>query len=298
MQFTFNGTLPELKDKIQRYRETLSRDIIIRQNQPDILEIGFLRFGRRSGRYFVANITEDANTIILDGKIRNQDIPFPKNTQTTFRRVGNALLGVIIVYIFFGLILCPLWWAFRLPHFWISLLLPILPILFFLLPSPYALRKKGRSYDYEDEDFCLFMDTVCGKGHPVPTTTQELYQMLAETQGLHSLPKFENDTLIWELYDKVTVEASIIKNSTIIELLGNNFFRTAYTHWHPNPEEMYGELRELGKEGHILVLRKTLLGTETYYYGDPNGYTLPKKKKWHWGRLIYLEQKRSDRKLQ
>ncbi len=292
MQFIFNGTLPELKVKIQSYGETLSRDIIICQDQPKTLEIGFLRLGRRGGRYFVANIIESTDTIILDGEIMNQSIPFPKNTQNTFRKIGKALLGSIIVYIFFGLILWPLWWAFRAPHFWLSLLLPILPLLFFLLPSPPELRKKERSYDCEDEDFCLFMNTVCGKGCRLPITSQELYHMLIETQGLHSLPKLENDTVIWELYDKVTVEASIFKKSTMIELVRNNFFHPSYMHWHPNPEEMYGELCELGKKGHILVLRKSLLGTETYYCGDPKAYPFLKKKKWHWGRLIYLVQKK------
>lgn len=292
MKFTFNGTLGELTTRMQNYEETLSKDIYVRQTEPNHMEIGFLSHGRKGGRYFVATVTESDGQTILDGTIANKPTPLPKRRKkSTLKMLCSTLSVLLLCYVIFGALPWILWWALRIPHPWISFVLPALPILSFFLPNPRKFFKEDRNYDYEDEDFCLFMDTVCGKGHPVPTTSQELYQILAETPGLHSLPKFENDTLIWELYDKATVEASIIKNSTIIELLGNNFFRTAYTHWHPNPEAIYGELRELGKKGHILVLRKTLLGTETYYYGDPNGYTLPKKKKWHWGRLIYLEQR-------
>ena len=201
------------------------------------------------------------------------------------REISSAVLGFLLFYITLGALPWALWWALDVPHIWLAFLLPALPIIPFLFPC-----KETRNYDYEDEEFCLFLETLCGIDHPVPNDTKELYEMLLNTQNLHSLPTLNNDELVWELYDKVTVKASIIQNSTMIEILRNNPFQTSLMHWHPTPETMYEELCQLGRKGHILVLRKTLFGTQTFYYGHPGGCELPKRMKHHWGRIIYLEQ--------
>ena len=59
----------------------------------------------------------------------------------------------------------------------------------------------------------------------------------------------------------------------------------------PDEEDMLEELYSLGKNGNILVLKKGLIGTGIYYMGEPEKYQSNSKKKWYWGKLIYLEQK-------
>lgn len=286
MEFIFNGSLAELMEQLpncgrERYRE------LPYSYEQGVLEIGFLRLSRKKGRYFVADVTDRGDTVLLDGKFTNKSKPFPRMaTMIRLRQIGVGLLGFLLFYITLGVVPWVLWWALKVPHVWIALVLPALPIIPFLFP--YGIN---RNYDYEDEEFCLFMEALCGSGHPVPTDTRALYEMLLHTQDLHSVPKLNKDEIIWELYEKVTVKAGIMKNSTLIEIHRNGPLQTSFMHWHPEPEKIYRELCMLGRKGHILVLRKSLFGTQTFYYGHPGGYELPKKRKYHWGRLIYLEQK-------
>ncbi|MBR3868918.1 MAG: hypothetical protein IKM66_06335 [Clostridia bacterium] len=56
---------------------------------------------------------------------------------------------------------------------------------------------------------------------------------------------------------------------------------------------MFDELYSIGKKGNILVLKKHLfgiLGDGVFYMGEPDKYHFDKNKKWHWGKLTYLEQ--------
>ena len=292
MEFKFNGTLDELKTRIRDCAETLSREIVIHEDPSGTLEIGFLSLGRKGGRYYVATATERDHQTILAGTITNKDTPFPKEPfKNILKDIAMTLLGILLFYVVFGIFPWALWWTFRLPHVWLAVLLPAVPILLFFLPDPHELFKKEKCYDLEDEAFCIFMVEVCGPDRFVPTNTQELYQLLAETSDLHSIPQLEKDVILWELYDTITVKASIVKNSTLIQICSEAPIKRTLLHWHPEPEAIYGELCSLGRKGHILVLRKSLFGTDIFYHGHPKGYDLPKTQKCHLGKLIYLEQK-------
>lgn len=194
---------------------------------------------------------------------------------------------------FLALIPWLIWSIFDIPHPWISFAIPAAIIATFELV--YLFNKlfcKGeRSFDKEDDSFLQFMSMISSGEVIVPLNTQELYRMLINTDGLHSFPQIENDTITWELYDNIYVEASISEYDTIIDIIHKNALRGSYMHWHPDIEEMYEELYNIGKKGNILVLRKWLSGTEIYYLGSPDRYQFSKSKKWHWGKLIYLEQK-------
>ena len=63
---------------------------------------------------------------------------------------------------------------------------------------------------------------------------------------------------------------------------------------HSNEDDMFDELYSLGKKGNILVLKQYLfgmLGDGVFYMSEPDKYHFDKNKKWHWGKLTYLEQK-------
>ena len=67
MKLIFNGTLDELKETIHLKAKEYNKDIVIYNNEPQILEIGFKRLSHNGGRFFIANVTEKSNKIILDG---------------------------------------------------------------------------------------------------------------------------------------------------------------------------------------------------------------------------------------
>lgn len=125
-------------------------------------------------------------------------------------------------------------------------------------------------------------------------TTKELYEQLISMQNLHSEPELNGDVLTWKLFSNAYVRAYCNSYDTCIEITINNDILGFSTHWHPDEEDMFDELYSLGKKGNILVLKKYLfgiLGVGVFYIGEPDKYRFSKNKKWHWGKLIYLEQK-------
>ena len=120
-------------------------------------------------------------------------------------------------------------------------------------------------------------------------STKELYEKILEMPDLHSIPRLENNILIWDLYEDAHLEAYCDSYDTYIGIISSS--QSSSTHWHPDEEEMLNELYALGKKGNILVVKQFVLGTGVFYLGEPQKYRFSKKKKWHWGKLSYLEQK-------
>ncbi len=124
-------------------------------------------------------------------------------------------------------------------------------------------------------------------------TTKELYEKLLEMPDLHSTPELDGDILIWKLYENAYVQAYCDSYDTYIGIIGTSLSYPS-THWHPDEDDIFDELYSLGKKGNILVLKTYLfgiLGDGVFYMGEPDKYSFPKNKKWHWGKLTYLEQK-------
>ena len=125
-------------------------------------------------------------------------------------------------------------------------------------------------------------------------TTQELYEKLLEMPDLHSIPELDGEILIWKLYENAYVRAYCDSYDTCIDIISNSILIGSLTNWHPDEDDIFDELYSLGKKGNILVLKKYLfgiLGDGVFYMGAPNKYRFNKNKKWHWGKLTYLEQK-------
>ena len=129
-------------------------------------------------------------------------------------------------------------------------------------------------------------------------TTQDLYEALTSKPDLHSVPELYNDMVIWHLYKDAYIEASCYGKDTYINIASASLLRGSFMHWHPDEKDMVDELYTLGKKGNLLVLKKSLLGTSTFYAGPPENCPLTDrtplhlgKKKWDGGRFIYLEQK-------
>ena len=122
-------------------------------------------------------------------------------------------------------------------------------------------------------------------------TTKELYEKLLEMPDLHSKPELDGEILIWKLYENAYVRAYCDSYDTCIDIISNSTLIGSLTHWHPDEDDMFDELYSLGKKGNIIVIQNSLLFKGVFYKGSPNEYRFDKNKKWHWGKLTYLEQK-------
>lgn len=129
-------------------------------------------------------------------------------------------------------------------------------------------------------------------------TTKEIYDSIICKPDLHSSPKLYNNILIWHLYENAYVQAFCNNGDTSIDIIGGSVWTGSIMHWHPDEEDMVDELYTLGKKGNILVLKKSLLGTSTFYSGPSENFPLAGKtplffgkKKWDGGQLVYFEQK-------
>lgn len=289
MQFVIEGTLEELKEHIRASAKAICRDIVIYQDAPTALQIGFLRLGKRGGRYFVADVTDENGRITLDGEIKNLPVGMPSvDTRSVWKKMRDALFGLLVLYVFLALIPWAVWDIFDIPHLWIPFFIPVAVIVLFCLLSLLKGRKKN--FEEVDRRFLNFMEMISSGEVTLPSNSKELYNMLVNAAGLHSLPQLKDDVITWELYKNAYVKASISEYDTIIEVLHKRLVSSSI-HWHPDLEEMYEELYNLGKKGTVLVLRKSIYGTQIYYIGEPEKYRFSPAKKWHWGKLIYLEQK-------
>lgn len=124
-------------------------------------------------------------------------------------------------------------------------------------------------------------------------TTKQLYEKLLEMPDLHSIPELDGEILIWKLYENAYVRAYCDSYDTCIDIISASPSCPS-THWHPDEEDMFDQLYSLGKKGNVLVLKRFAdMLTETtsvFYVGEPDKYRFDKNKKWHWGKLFYLEQ--------
>ncbi len=126
-------------------------------------------------------------------------------------------------------------------------------------------------------------------------TTKDLYEKLLEMPDLHSLPELDGEILIWKLYENAYIRAYCDSYDTCIELISTSTSCPS-THWHPDEDDMFDELYTLGKKGNVLVLKRFslaigMVSSGAFYMGEPDKYRFSKNKKWHWGKLTYLEQK-------
>lgn len=127
----------------------------------------------------------------------------------------------------------------------------------------------------------------------ISKTTRELYSELCKMPDLHSMPEIEGETLVWKLYSNTYIRACCDSYDTCIEIISTSPHCPS-THWHPDEADMLNELYALGKKGNILVLKRFLMGTDVFYIGEPEKYRFNKNRKWHFGRLFYLEQNQGN----
>ena len=110
MQFIFYGTIDELKETILLKAKEYNKDIVIYDNEPNVLEIGFQRLGHSSGRFFIANITEYSDKVTLDGEIKNV---FPSQRKSKFGHILSEFTMYFFAYIILEILLIIPWIFFK-----------------------------------------------------------------------------------------------------------------------------------------------------------------------------------------
>lgn len=115
--------------------------------------------------------------------------------------------------------------------------------------------------------------------------------------GLHSFPQLADGLLIWKLYKGASIQVYWDGHEARMEIIPDSVFQSPLLHWNGSMEDLRKQLYTLGKKGHILVIKKSLYGTELFYAGSPDQYSPPDEWRislgrilWHARRLIYLEQ--------
>ena len=163
MQFVFKGNSEDVKKAIRAMAQDQQKDIVIYQDTPNTLRIGFLRLGYSGGRFFIANVHESNGIVSLEGEIKNlADGMDPEqnnaDTRKTFQKIRDMLLEIMAVYGVLALISLMIWWIFDFRHLWIPFAISgIITIgirLLMLFPS------EKRSFETEDEEFLKFMAAV------------------------------------------------------------------------------------------------------------------------------------------
>lgn len=148
MQFIFNGTLDELKETIHLKAKEHNKDIVIYNNEPNILEIGFQRLSHNGGRFFIANVTEESDKVILDGEIKDV---FDNQKKSKTGQIRNEFFGYILAYIILEILLIIPWLFLKnVISIWIPIFLPVVYLII-----RHFLNKK---YDEKlNKEFTRFM---------------------------------------------------------------------------------------------------------------------------------------------
>ncbi len=203
MQFIFNGTLDELKDTINLKAKEYNKDIVIYNNDPNILEIGFQRLGHSSGRFFIANIKEDISQVILDGEFKNVFSSHKKS------KVGQFLAGVtgyLFAYILLEILLIIPWIFLKdIISLWIPLILPVI----YLIIRCFLNKKEEEN---SDKDFARFMFS-CTAYTTDEQNWYDIYKRLHLAQGnLQAICEDDQDMLLITYEDGMQIDVGYIED--------------------------------------------------------------------------------------
>lgn len=202
MKFIFNGTLDELKETIHIKAKEYNKDIVIYSNDPNNLEIGFKRLSHNGGRFFIANVTEGSNKVILDGEIKDV---FDNQKKSKVGRIWNVFTDYLLAYVFLEILLIIPWIFLRdIISLWIPLIFPVIYLII-----RHFLNKK---YDDKlDKDFIEFM-SFCTVYTADEQNWYDAYKKLDLAQGkLQTICDDDQDMLLITYEDSMQIDVGYIK---------------------------------------------------------------------------------------
>ena len=122
-----------------------------------------------------------------------------------------------------------------------------------------------------------------------PENTWALYEKLVQTSGIRgdiSLRQENgNEYILWRVSDALEITAYVEAD------FGEGYIgiEKYAMHWHPEIGQIYTDLKDIGGEGCIMVVRKTAGGMQTLYMGPKDGYEEAKYNRWYLRKPIVLE---------
>ncbi len=202
MKFIFNGTLNELKETIHLKAKEYNKDIVVYNNEPNILEIGFQRLGHSGGRFFIANVTEELNKVILDGEIKNV---FQNQRKSKVGRIWNEFTEYLLAYILLEILLIIPWIFLKdVISLWIPLILPVIYLII-----RHFLNKKEE--EKSDKDFAEFM-SYCTAHTSDEQYWYDVYKKLDLAQGkLQTICDDDQDILLISYEDGMQIDVGYIE---------------------------------------------------------------------------------------
>ena len=202
MKFIFNGTPDELKETIHLKAKEYNKDIVIYDNESNILEIGFQRLSHNGGRFFIANVTEESNKVILDGEIKDV---FDNQKKSKVGRIWSEFTDYLLAYIFLEILLIIPWIFLRnIISIWIPLILPVIYLII-----RHFLNKK---YDDKlDKEFAEFM-SLCTVYTTDEQNWYDVYKKIDLANGnLQTICDDDQDMLLITYEDGMQIDVGYIE---------------------------------------------------------------------------------------
>ena len=202
MQFIFNGSLNELRETIHLKAKEYNKDIVIYSDEPNILEIGFCRLGHNGGRFFIANVTEETNKVILNGEI--EDV-FDNQRKSKSGRIWSEFTEYLFAYIFLEIVLIIPWIFLKdIISLWLPL---ILPVIYLIIRNFLNKKEEERS----DKDFVEFMSS-CTAYTTDEQNWYDAYKRLDLAQGrLQTICDDDQDMLLITYADGMQIDVGYIE---------------------------------------------------------------------------------------
>ena len=152
-------------------------------------------------------------------------------------------------------------------------------------PPPSCVFVTG-SYDtaFENEDSPLKM--------MVPQNAEELYAMMQKTPDLcgeYELTE-NRDGICWRIREDIQITLGVdLRDCYIgVDKLLFGKIESGITHWHPTVYEIYNEVCEIGRRGHVLVLAGS---GAVLYSGSRDECPYQPDKKYLFAKYYYIEAK-------
>ena len=122
-------------------------------------------------------------------------------------------------------------------------------------------------------------------------STKELYEKMLVTPDLCGKFKLIDKTIFWDLFDGFIIRISIEPPATHFSIEKKLFweFTDTVTHWHPEENEIFEEVCNIGLKGNVLVIRRNFFFDSVLYMGKEEVCPYSPKKKWSWGKIYYLK---------
>lgn len=146
-----------------------------------------------------------------------------------------------------------------------------------------------QSYEtaFENEDSALKMR--------IPQSSADLYDMMCATPDLCGEYELTEDGqgIRWRIRKDIQITLGVdLRDCYIgVDKLLFGKIESGITHWHPTVYEIYNEVCEIGRRGHVLVLRTRAGSGAVLYSGSKDECPYQPDKKYLFAKYYYIEAK-------